>query len=76
MKRIIIIKNVNQLIKGNHSFPTHLSSKSSVFNWCEKNNIGLELIESVKIAFAEFEKMPYASVKSKRSKKKIRKYVD
>jgi len=70
------IKISYQLVRGNHDFPTNLSSKASWVNWCNKNNVGASAIESLNIAWGEFESKPYATLHGKNTRKKLRKYID
>ena len=70
------IKLANSIASGNHTFPSHLGSKSAIFNWCNKHIIDEKIMESMNLAWNEFESKPFATMTGKDAKKKTRKYVD
>ncbi len=64
------------IVQNNHDFPSHLASKTSVFNWCEKNIIDADILSSFTLAWESFESMPFATINRKgksagREKKKL-----
>ena len=70
------IKLAYSIATGNHSFPSHLGSKSAIFNWCHKNIVDEKILESMNLAWNEFESKPFATTTGKNSRKKLRKYID
>jgi len=67
------IKQCHHIAKGNHDFPSHLSSKRSVFLWLERHNYSEEIINYFSLAWNDFELKPYCTIKNSKTQKK---YVD
>jgi len=64
-----------QISKGNYDYPSHLSSKGSVFNWLNRKNYDPKIINAFSLAWNEFEKTPYCTI-SKTGKTRITKRID
>jgi len=67
------IKQCHQIAKGNHDFPSHLSSKRSIFLWLERHGYNDEVINSFETVWEIFESKPYCTIKNSKQQKK---YID
>lgn len=59
------------IINGNHTYPTHLSSKTSMINWCNRNINDPNIIASFNSAWDIFASKPFATIQGGKRKPRV-----
>ena len=70
------IKLAYRIVSSYHDYPSNLSSKASVFNFLNSKGFDSKIIKAFEICWHDFAELPYCTIKSHRSKKRIKKYID
>jgi hypothetical protein len=61
------VKLAYQISDASHDFPSHLGTKGCVFNWLKKYDYHSDIIDAFRLAWNEFESVPYCTI-TKQSK--------